>query len=286
MGKCPGPLQADDATVCQLSHESFLFFCRGDVGKWGADAALWGASLAERLRRALGSTVDRYNRTLQPVAEVLGRGLRERTPEKTPEAWSVMLFTEEVVRGGISFVLSVAARKLERAMRDAGHLPAWQVISAGPSGGCGGVLKVVPDMASVQHNVYDVPTVLLSRSVSGEEEVPLGVTCVITPGMASPAARKVHAVVMLRHAPTIRYIWPCSLAVIPEFMDDFPPGSVPLLRDLAVATRFWGFFAPTFSLLRPRRLLTNKRSRLRRPRRPCTHLGPLSPARCSICGVL
>ena len=159
------------------------YFGRGDVGKWGADAALWGGSLAERLRRALGTTVDRYNRTLQPIAEILGRGLRERTPEKTPEAWSVMLFTEEVLRGGISFVLSVAARKLERAMRDAGHLPAWQVISAGPGGGCGGVLKVVPDMASVQHNVYDTPTVLLSRSVSGEEEVPLGVTCVITPGM-------------------------------------------------------------------------------------------------------
>lgn len=36
-------------------------------------------------------------------------------------------------------------------------------------------------MASVQHNVYDTPTVLLSRCVSGEEEVPLGATCVITP---------------------------------------------------------------------------------------------------------
>lgn len=107
--------------------------CGGDVTQWSQEAALWGASLAERLRRALGATVDRYNKTLQPVAEILGRGLRARTPEKTPEAWSVALFTEEVVRGGISFVLSVAARKLERCMRDAGHMPAWQVIPPPPA---------------------------------------------------------------------------------------------------------------------------------------------------------
>jgi hypothetical protein len=40
-----------------------------------------------------------------------------------------------------------------------------QVISRGPKGEISGVLKIVDDMAKVQHDVFEEPTVLLAKSV-------------------------------------------------------------------------------------------------------------------------
>jgi hypothetical protein len=33
---------------------------------------------------------------LQPTAETVGAAIRQKNPDRTPEAWSVALFTEEV----------------------------------------------------------------------------------------------------------------------------------------------------------------------------------------------
>lgn len=81
-----------------------------------------------------------------------------------------------MVRGGPAFAVSLVLTSIEQRMRGAGELGAWQVIS--PSAAFGR-LEIVPDLHGIQDKVYDTPTVLLARHVSGEEEVPVGVVGVV-----------------------------------------------------------------------------------------------------------
>ena len=46
-----------------------------------------------------------------------------------------------------------------------------------------GYVEVVDNLAIVQMHTYDRPTVLVSRRVSGEEELPVGCVAVLTPDM-------------------------------------------------------------------------------------------------------
>ena len=56
-----------------------------DVGGWvsGGDkwAALWGAAVVERVQRGLGGLIDRQQALLQPAAEIIGNGIRKRSPD-------------------------------------------------------------------------------------------------------------------------------------------------------------------------------------------------------------
>ena len=163
-----------------LADFAVLLQAKGhDAAAWDQWAALWGAACVERVQRALGGLVDRQQALLQPAAEVLGHGIRQRSPDKKPEGWSVTMFTEEVVRGGMSFAVSALMRKLEAVIRAAGGLSAWQVVSPGLKT-AGGVLRNVV-LADVQEEEYMEPTVLLASKITGEEEIPPGVTAIITP---------------------------------------------------------------------------------------------------------
>jgi alpha-glucan,water dikinase len=148
----------------------------GGGDKWGA---LWGAACVERVQRALGSLVDRQQSLLQPVAEMIGNSIRQRTPDKKPERWSITMFTEEVVRGSMSFAVSALMRKLEAEIRAAGGLSSWQIVSPGLKAAAGVLRPVV--LKDVQEVSYSEPTVLLASKITGEEEIPPGVTAIITP---------------------------------------------------------------------------------------------------------
>lgn len=56
----------------------------------------------------------------------------------------------------------------------------WQVIS--PIEVVGYVV-VVDDLLAVQNKSYEKPTILVARSVKGEEEIPDGAVAVLTPDM-------------------------------------------------------------------------------------------------------
>ena len=154
-----------------------------DVGGWvrGGDkwGALWGAAVVERVQRSLGGLIDRQQSMLQAVAEEIGGGLRMSTPDKRPEGWSVTMFTEEVVRGGMGFAVSGLMRKLEAEIRAVGGLSAWQIVSPGAKTATGVLRSVV--LKNVQEEEYQEPTVLLAQSITGEEEIPPGVVAILTP---------------------------------------------------------------------------------------------------------
>ena len=64
-------------------------------------------------------------------------------PEGTPESWSITMFTEEVVRGGMAFAVSGVMRKLEAEIRKAGGLSDWQIVSPGTKTASGLLCNVV-----------------------------------------------------------------------------------------------------------------------------------------------
>jgi len=169
---------ANEIKACLRDWSEMLQEAHKSVGQGWAVRAM---AVVERMRRALGEIVDSISTAVQPKAEYLGHGLAMVTPEKIPEAWSITLFSEELVRGGgCSFILSSYLRKLDKALRQQGGGHMWQIISSGKPGAQGWVVEV-PDLMSVQAETYDRPTILLANSLSGEEEVPPGVVGVITP---------------------------------------------------------------------------------------------------------
>ncbi len=135
------------------------------------DFALHAKAVTERLGRALGSYIDRYYGLFQPKAEFLGKAFRA-------EAWTVKLFTEELVRGRPAFTFSQVLRHLDPVLRREAELGSWQVISPGRATGR---VEAVKDLGSVQNRTFREATVILAEKVKGDEEPPEGVAAVITP---------------------------------------------------------------------------------------------------------
>jgi alpha-glucan,water dikinase len=159
----------------------------------GQEFALRVQAVLERIRRELVALADCDGRLLQSTADYLG-GAFAAAP------WTVRLFAEEVLRGGIEFVVSALARKLDGALRAIAGLGHWQVTSRG-HGGVEGVVRQVATLAEVQGHSFEPRTVLIAANISGEEEIPQGVVAMLTEAtvdlMSHVAVRARNAEVLL-----------------------------------------------------------------------------------------
>jgi alpha-glucan,water dikinase len=158
---------ADD----ELRHCSRHWGRLGEMTRFGKEWSLQAEAVLDRLGRALGAFIDNYYELLQPKAESLGRAFRADT-------WAVTLFSEEVVRGRPAFVLSMLLRQFDPVLRKSAELGYWQVVS--PGAGIGQV-EIVDTMGSVQGKSFTRPTIIVTDKVVGDEEIPEGVTAIITP---------------------------------------------------------------------------------------------------------
>jgi alpha-glucan,water dikinase len=132
--------------------------------------ALEAKAVLDRVGRGLGTMMDDYFHLFGPKARLLGRAFHAAP-------WTITRFTDEVVRARPAFVLSALAGKMEPILRNKAHLGDWQVISPGRKTGR---VLVVDTLMSVQGNRYSEPTVMVTNKVAGEEEIPDGVTAIIT----------------------------------------------------------------------------------------------------------
>ena len=132
---------------------------------------LQATAVIERIRRAISETSDAANTRLQPISSAFGKAFKV-------DDWAVELFAEEVVRGGPAFAVSLILSAMEPGFRAAAELGAWQLISPVD---VKGKVVVVANLHEVQDKVYDEPTVLVAKRVTGEEEVPEGAVAVLTP---------------------------------------------------------------------------------------------------------
>jgi alpha-glucan,water dikinase len=168
---------------------ALLLWRRASAPGAGQPWALRQTAAADRLRCALAEAADDAGLRMQPFAEALGGACA------VPAA-AIRIFSEEVVRGGAGFALSLALTRLEPALRGAAQLGAWTVIAPADAVGR---LRCVHDLAAVQAESYEEPTVLLAERVSGGEELPRGCVALLTPSScdvlshSAVRARNVHA---------------------------------------------------------------------------------------------
>ncbi|NTU43074.1 MAG: hypothetical protein HGA78_08475, partial [Nitrospirales bacterium] len=92
------------------------------------DWYLHAKSVLDRIRRAINGFTDSSYSLLQPKAEYLGRGFHA-------DPWAVAVFTEEAVRGGLPFGLSMLLHHLDPMLRQGARLGDWQVISPASASG-------------------------------------------------------------------------------------------------------------------------------------------------------
>ena len=156
--------------------------------RWGAEWSIHAKSVLDRVSRALSGWMDRFYQLLQPKAEFLGQRFQA-------EPWTITLFSEEVVRGSsLGFVLSVLLRHLDPVLRQTAHMGNWQIIS--PGRGVGEV-EVVEALQSIQGKRFVTPRIVIADQVTGEEDIPEGLTAVIVPDVVDIVS---HVAVRARNA--------------------------------------------------------------------------------------
>jgi alpha-glucan,water dikinase len=140
------------------------------VASKNAEWALHARSVTDRLGRVVQEFSSTFYTIMQPKAEQLGK-------EFKAQEWMIPLFSEEIIRGGLMFVLALMLRRIDAELRAIAGIGGWQVVS--PSAAFGKV-NVVESLMAVQGKKYAEPTVLVSDHVSGNEDIPEGVSAVIT----------------------------------------------------------------------------------------------------------
>jgi alpha-glucan,water dikinase len=132
--------------------------------------ALRAKAAMDRARLAIARHADILAEEMQPAAKYIGEAC-------DIEQWSVDLFSEEVIRGGPAFALSLALTRLDPLLRAEADMGAWQIIS--PKSVVGYVMHV-DDLHKVMNDVFDRPTILVADKVGGDEEFPAGAVAVLT----------------------------------------------------------------------------------------------------------
>lgn len=159
----------EDLIYCLKGWNQAVGMLKSNNNHW----ALHAKSVLDRTRLALSSKAEWYQRVLQPSAEYLGSLLGV-------DQWAVNIFTEEIIRAGSAASLSSLLNRLDPVLRKTAHLGSWQVISPVE---VVGYVVVVDELLAVQNKSYGQPTILVAKSVKGEEEIPDGTVAVLTPDM-------------------------------------------------------------------------------------------------------
>lgn len=109
--------------------------------------------VVRRIRRALAAISDQTSHRIAPWADKLGRAFG-------CDQWAVELFSEEVIRGGPAFSISLLLSAIDPLFRRSSDMAPWQVIS--PHNATGWV-EVVDSLHKVQDKTYAQPTVLICK---------------------------------------------------------------------------------------------------------------------------
>lgn len=175
-------LGGDEITCCARHWNALLAMPRTST-----DWALQAQAALERTARWVQGFTDALHHSLQPRAEALGEAFGV-------DSWVVPLFSEEIIRGGPVFALSRLLRCLDPLLRKAAGLGGWQIVSPGQ---VQGRVRRTARLLPLQAERFAEPTVLVSDEVSGEEEIPEGVTAVLTTAMPDLVS---HVAVRARNA--------------------------------------------------------------------------------------
>lgn len=155
--------------------------------RFGREWSLHAKAVTDRIGRYLGMFVDGYNRLFKSKAEYLGGAFRA-------DPWAINLFVEEVLRGRLAFAMSILLRYLDPLLRKNARMGDWQVISPAHAAG---ELEIVDTLKSVEGKSFDRPAIIVAEKVTGYEEIPKGVSAIVTPAVVDLLS---HIAVRARNA--------------------------------------------------------------------------------------
>ena len=130
--------------------------------RFGQEWSLHAKSVLDRLTRAITDMSDQYYIMFQNKAVFLGKAFHA-------EKWTINMFSEEIVRGRLSFILSLLVHHLDPILRKSAKLGDWQIISPGQAAG---VVEIVESLRTIQDKTFAKPTIVIAENVHGDEEPP------------------------------------------------------------------------------------------------------------------
>ncbi|KAL6770951.1 GWD2 [Auxenochlorella protothecoides x Auxenochlorella symbiontica] len=164
----------DNASVAAESSdlEAALSLWRrvAEQERWSGDWARLAMAASDFSALCLQEYMDRIAGLVQPFANDF-KAACNIEPKYT------LNFGEEVVRGQPVFMLSVLLRALGPKLRGAASLGPWQVVSAA---GAEGEVLLLPNLDGVQGQTMPGATIILTERLTGNEDIPEGVTAVLT----------------------------------------------------------------------------------------------------------
>jgi len=184
--------------VCCADHWMRLTKGTQEISR---DWALQAKAALDRLTRLLSTFGDYYYELLQTKAQYLGNAFQA-------DQWTIDLFSQEIVRAGSAFVLSLLINHIEPLLRQIAHLGSWQVISRAKAVG-----KVeVATLLSIQARKFKQPAAIITDKITGDEEIPEGVIAVISSDMTDILS---HVSVRARNASIL-----FAVCYDPDIIDD------------------------------------------------------------------
>ena len=129
-------------------------------------------SVISRLNRLLSNVIDFYNQNFEGRAKFFGK-------ECGVDNYAANMFAEELMRGSIFFALSMLLKKIEPTIRKCAEIGDWLIISRGKNNKIRGKVKHVKNLHDVQFMKYPEKTIILTETVSGNEEIPINCVCLI-----------------------------------------------------------------------------------------------------------
>ena len=135
--------------------------------------ALRAKATVDRARTAVAAYGDSINSSMQATAESIGFACN-------CENWTITHFSEEVIRGGPAFGLSLALTRLDKMLRQEANLGAWSIISPKTTKVIGRV-EFYPTLREIMNEDFRDPTIIVCQKVGGDEEIPKGIVALLTP---------------------------------------------------------------------------------------------------------
>ena len=122
-------------------------------------------SVENRLMRLLNHITDFYNNNIQPKAKYLGENCNI-------DKEHINIFSEELIRGTIFFVLSILLKKIDKIIREKISNEKWLIISRGKELEIFGKVKYEKNLENLMFEKFDIKTILIVENINGNEEIP------------------------------------------------------------------------------------------------------------------
>eukprot|EP00923_Selenidium_pygospionis_P054380 GHVN01094759.1.p1 GENE.GHVN01094759.1~~GHVN01094759.1.p1 ORF type:complete len:643 (+),score=252.00 GHVN01094759.1:809-2737(+) len=145
--------------------------------RWSPEWSLLAVSALDVIALSVSHVLEGVREQVQQAGEVIGKGAKI-------DRKYTMNFGEEVVRGHPLFTVSSILQSIQGEVRSLAGLSSWQVMSAGKKGVSEVLGKVVKrelsEMTEESHSPHQLGYVVLCNSLTGLEDIPPHVRCVLT----------------------------------------------------------------------------------------------------------